>query len=287
VSNESSRSLPEELAVKRIPAGSDLSAERITMALHTHWLGRPCYSLIETTSTNSLLAGLAAAGAPAGALVLAEFQSAGRGRQGRRWEAPPGSSLLFSLLFRPPWPAARATWMTMLAGLASVRAIQEATGLQVALKWPNDVMALADGRWHKVGGILLETTFAGDAMEYAIAGIGLNVNVEPEHLPQAAVPATSLQAATGQPVDRLSLLAAVLLRLEESYEGVAAGQSPQPAWDELLINRGRPVLVRGEGLALEGVAGGTDEWGRLLVQDATGAVHAVAAADVTLREGVG
>jgi BirA family biotin operon repressor/biotin-[acetyl-CoA-carboxylase] ligase len=283
MSNESSRSLPEELAVKRIPTGSELSAERITMALHTHWLGRPCYSLIETASTNSLLAGLAAAGAPAGALVLAEFQSAGRGRQGRRWEAPPGSSLLFSLLFRPPWPAAQATWMTMLAGLASVQAIQEATGLQVALKWPNDVMALADGQWHKVGGILLETAFAGDAIEYAIAGIGLNVNVEPEYLPQAAVPATSLQAATGRRVDRLPLLAGVLLRLEESYEAAAAGQSPQPAWDELLITRGRPVLVRGEGLALEGVAAGTDEWGRLLVQDATGEVHAVAAADVTLR----
>ncbi|NLF64232.1 MAG: biotin--[acetyl-CoA-carboxylase] ligase [Chloroflexi bacterium] len=266
------------------PENAELSAERIGAALRTRWLGRPCYSLQETDSTNSVLAELAAEGAPAGTLVLAEFQSAGRGRQGRRWDAPPGSSLLFSLLFRPSWPAARAPWLTMIAGLAAVQAIRDQTGLRAALKWPNDVMVQVGGKWRKAGGILLETALDGDTIRHAILGIGLNVNVEQGELPDAPTPATSLLVAGGLPVARLPLLAALLLRLEATYEATVVGRSPQPDWDALLVTRGRPVRVRGHELELEGIATGTDEWGRLLVQDAGGTIHAVAAGDVTLRE---
>jgi biotin-(acetyl-CoA carboxylase) ligase len=109
------------------------------------------------------------------------------------------------------------------------------------------------------------------------------VNVERGQLPETPVPATSLLAASGQPVERLPLLGALLLRLEQGYEAAVEGRSPQPAWDDLLVTRGRPVTVHGDGVQLDGVATGTDEWGRLLVRDAEGAVHAVSAADVTLR----
>jgi BirA family biotin operon repressor/biotin-[acetyl-CoA-carboxylase] ligase len=172
----------------------------------------------------------------------------------------------------------------MIAGLAAVQAVREETGLQAALKWPNDVMVLVERRWHKVGGILVETAFAGERIDCAILGLGLNVNVEREQLPEAEVPATSLFIAGGQRVARLPLLATLLVRLEEAYESAAAGRSPQPAWDALLVTRGQPIRVRGEGFELAGIATGTDEWGRLLVRDALGAVHAVTAADVTLRE---
>src|SRR5690606_20705774 len=125
---------------------------------------------------------------------------------------------------------------------------------------------------------------SGDIIGHAIAGIGLNVNVEQGELPDAPTPATSLLVAGGLPVARLPLLSALLLRLEEAFEVTEVGRSPQPAWDELLVTRGKPVRVRGDEVELEGIARGTDEWGRLLVQDATGAIHAVAAGDVTLRE---
>lgn len=280
-----SNSLPEGLVLNSNRENAELSAGNIEAALRTRWLGRRCYSLQETTSTNTVLAALAEAGVPDGTLVLAEFQSAGRGRQGRRWVAPPGSSLLVSLLFRPGWPAAQAAWLTMLAGLASVQAVGKETGLQAALKWPNDVMVRVESQWRKVGGILLETVFSGETIRQAILGIGLNVNVEQAHLPETPVPATSLLVAGGRPVARLPLLSTLLLRLEEGYEAAAEGRSPQPAWDGLLMTRGRPVVVRGEGVRLEGIATGTDEWGRLLVRDATGAIHAISAGDVTLREG--
>lgn len=279
-----SNALPEGAPLTWNPEDTELNAEHIGAALRTRWLGRPCYSLQETASTNAVLAERAAAGAPAGTLVLAEYQSAGRGRQGRRWLAPPGSSLLFSTLFRPPWPAARAAWLTMIAGLASVQAVREVAGLHAALKWPNDVMVLVEEQWRKAGGILLETALDGETIRHAIVGIGLNVNVARRQLPEAPTPATSLLLAGGQAVARLPLLSTLLLRLEEAYEPAAAGQSPQPAWDELLVTRGRPVTVHGEGIVLAGMATGTDEWGRLLVRDATGAIHAVSAGDVTLRE---
>jgi BirA family transcriptional regulator, biotin operon repressor / biotin---[acetyl-CoA-carboxylase] ligase len=262
---------------------NELNAERIEQLLPARWLGRPCHYLPQTTSTNEVLGELAAAGAPAGTMVLADFQTAGRGRHGRRWQAPAGTSLLLSLLFRPPWPAEQAVWLMMMAGIAVVEAVRWETGLPAALKWPNDVMLPLAGGWHKTGGLLLETAFAGEVIDHAITGIGLNVNVSAGQMPQTATPATSLLAASGQPVARLPLLRELLERFEALYEAAAAGQSPQPAWDALLLTRGRPVSVHGAGLDLTGTATGTDRWGRLLVEDETGSVHAVTAGDVTLR----
>jgi BirA family transcriptional regulator, biotin operon repressor / biotin---[acetyl-CoA-carboxylase] ligase len=261
-----------------------LGAEQIEQALPTGWLGRPCHYFPETGSTNEVLAQLAAGGAPAGTMLLTDFQTAGRGRHGRRWEAPAGSSLLFSLLFRPQWPAAQAAWLMMIAGIAAVEAIRAESGLDAALKWPNDVMLPVRGGWQKTGGLLLETGFAGEAIDLAVLGIGLNVNVTAGQLPQTPRPATSLLLAGGRPVARLRLLGALLERIEALYEAVEAGQSPQAAWDALLATKGQPVTVSGSGQTIEGIAAGTDTWGRLLVRDETGREHAVAAGDVSLRE---
>lgn len=260
-----------------------LSAELIEQALATRWLGRPCRYFPETGSTNELLGRLAAAGAAGGTMVLTDFQTAGRGRRGRRWEAPAGSSLLLSLLFRPPWPAAQAPWLMMIAGIAAVAAIRAQCGLDAALKWPNDVMLPAGGGWRKCGGLLLETVLAGAGIDYAVLGIGLNVNTSEAQLPAAAMPATSLLVAGGRPVYRLALLSALLQELEQLYEVASTGQSPHRRWDELLITRGQEVTVTGDGQHLEGVARGADQWGRLLVEDQQGVTHAVAAGDVSLR----
>lgn len=221
-------------------------------------------------------------GAPAGTLLLTDYQAAGKGRFDRRWEAPPTTSLLLSLLFRPGWPARQAPWLTMCAGLAVVDAVESETGLRAGLKWPNDVMLKTDSGWRKIGGLLLETELEDDHLQLAVLGIGLNVNIPLEQLP--APGATSLLAAGGQTTPRLPLLAALLEHLERRYEAADQGESPQPAWDRRLITRGQQVQVSGGRETVEGIAEGTDEWGRLLVRDDEGRVHALAAGDVTLRE---
>lgn len=259
-----------------------LSEAAIARHLNTRWLGRPAYVVVRLGSTNTTLREMAEAGAPPGTLLLTDYQEAGKGRFDRRWEAPAGTSLLFSLLFRPGWPARRALWLTMCAGLAVVETVEAETGLQAGLKWPNDVMLGTAGGWRKMGGLLLETEVEDDLLRLAVLGIGLNVNIHPEQLPAAG--ATSLLAVSGEETPRLPLLATLLERLERWYDGAERGESPQPAWNKRLVTLEQRVRVSGGAQRLEGKVEGTDAWGRLLVRDDAGRVHAIPAADVTLRE---
>ena len=262
----------------------DLSPELVNVYLGTRWLGRTLHFFPVVASTNEVLYELALAGAPAGSMVLADFQTAGKGRLGRRWEAPAGTSLLFSLLFRPGWPAAQAAWLTMMAGLATAEAVAGLTGVVVGLKWPNDVMIHTADGWRKVGGLLLAGDVTGERVELALMGIGLNVNMLAAELPaEVATPATSLRLASGQPVARAALLGRLLGRLERLYEAAERGESPRPGWEARLITRHQPVRVTQGGQTLEGVAVGTDEWGQLLVRDGLGVLHTIPAGDVTLR----
>jgi BirA family biotin operon repressor/biotin-[acetyl-CoA-carboxylase] ligase len=118
-----------------------------------------------------------------------------------------------------------------------------------------------------------------------VLGIGINVNIPPDQLPETAVPATSLQAAGGRSFSRLDLLADFLLRLENGYERAESGQSPQPIWRQRLITLGKQVQVShsGTGDMIRGLAEDCDEYGRLLVRDGSGLLHTIAAGDVTLR----
>lgn len=265
----------------------DLNEIEVRAALTTAWVGRPYFYRLAVDSTNERMKPWAADPAyPPGTVLLGDYQSAGRGRLDRRWEAPPGTSLLFSTLLRPGWPAERGAWLMMLAGLAAVEAIGGVARLTARLKWPNDVVLYHEDQWRKVGGLLLDTTLGRDGrLDSAIIGIGLNVNIPSEGLPKAANPATSLLVAGGQPVARRPLLAALLAQLERRYEMAQGGTSPLSEWKARLITLGRPVLVSaaGSGEALAGTAEDTDEWGRLLVRDEGGRLHAVAAGDVTLR----
>lgn len=257
----------------------------IQASVTTRWLGKHFIYRPSLPSTNDLLKELADQGSRAGTMVLTDFQSKGKGRLNRRWEAPPGSSLLVSLLFRPNWPPQQAHWLAMMAGLAAAAAVRRETNLNPALKWPNDLVLEVDGVWHKFGGLLLEANFENDRLDYAVLGSGINVNIPPDALPEAVTPATSLLAATGQSSDRLSLLNRYLVELERLYEAAESGQSPQPAWVEMLITLGQPVRVSGPNLetAFEGIAEAVDEWGRLLVREENGRLHTLAAGDVSLR----
>lgn len=250
------------------------------------WDSAPVIFLPEVDSTNRYLKARLDSGLPEGTLVVADYQSAGLGRHGRSWHAPAGSALLLSVLFRPNWPAERAHWLTMIAGLAvtdAVRAVVPAA----ALKWPNDIMLpAADGTWRKTGGILQEGHLAGDRLQSVIVGIGLNVNAPAAALnfADAPVAAASLLTATGHPHDRLALLMRLRERLGAHYAAAVAGTAPRPAWQARLMTIGQSVTVSGS-VNVTGTAETTDEWGRLIVRAADGQRHAVAAGDVTLRSG--
>lgn len=272
----------------------NLHVDAMRDQLTTIWLGRPYHYVESIDSTNDRLKMWASDPAyPSGTLLLTDFQSAGRGRLGRSWEAPPGSSLLFSVLLRPGLPVRRGTWLTMLAGLAVAEAVEAVAGLPARLKWPNDVV-LPDGvagdkgrAWRKVGGLLLDTTLdpTGERLESAILGIGLNVNIHADALPAAATPAVSLLVAGGRPVPRRPLLIALLDRLERHYDAALDGRSPAEAWAGRLVTLGQrvEVTIGGSSAPLAGMAEATDEWGQLLVRDDDGRLHAIAAGDVSLR----
>lgn len=273
---------------------NNLDETAVSAELTTTWVGRPYYYHERIDSTNERLkAWISDPAYPSGTVLLTDFQSAGRGRLDRRWEAPPGSSLLLSVLFRPGWPVQRGTWLTMLAGLAVAEAVEELAGLPARLKWPNDIVLAGQtndgdaGGWRKAGGLLLDTTLdpAGERLESAILGIGLNVNITATDLPAAASPAVSLLVAGGRPVPRRPLLLALLRRLEQRYDAAQAGNSPAETWAERLVTLGRRIEVSAGSAAgpVVGTAEATDEWGQLLVRDDAGRLHTIAAGDVTLR----
>jgi BirA family biotin operon repressor/biotin-[acetyl-CoA-carboxylase] ligase len=239
--------------------------------------GHPIYLFQQIGSTNDQARRLADADAPEGLLVVAEEQTAGRGRANRRWLTPPGTALALSLVLRPPLSAGLAARVTMLAGLAVCEAAERVAGLRADLKWPNDV--LIGGR--KVAGILVESAFRGDALEYAVVGLGINVSWAPEP-GTVDFPATSLEAEAGRPVDRLNLLRAVLGALEARYEGLA-GEQLFADWRARLALLGEPVELLTEAGTLAGIAEDVAPDGALIIRTAAGARQHVLAGEVRLR----
>jgi BirA family biotin operon repressor/biotin-[acetyl-CoA-carboxylase] ligase len=239
-------------------------------------------------STNDVAKSLAAQGAPEGTVVVADEQTAGRGRLGRRWAAPPSTCLLCSLLFRPTLSLSQANRLTMLCSLAAADAVKEVAGLQVFLKWPNDLIVksqistLQSRNWRKFAGILTETGVVGERLNFVIVGIGINVNVPPRVLPDLDLNATSILAETGWEVDRIALLTAFLAGVERRYEALRTGESPHQEWAARLTTLGRPVKVTTSDKVLTGVAESVDEDGALLLRTPDGALHRFLAGDVTL-----
>lgn len=220
---------------------------------------------------------LAVGGAEEGTVVMAEEQTAGRGRLSRRWLATPGSSLLLSVVLRPPLE--KLTALNMVAALAVVRAIQQVTGLAASIKWPNDV--LIDG--NKVCGILVESDIAKEVVNWVIVGIGLNVNLDVSTLPGLEAPATSLSAALGCQVSRTELLHTLLQQFDELYRALLQGQPVRQQWLERLNTLGKEVTVRLGNSVEQGVAESVDEQGSLLLRRTDGSLTVIVAGDVTLR----
>ncbi len=228
-------------------------------------------------STMDEARGLAGDGAPEGTVVIAEEQTAGRGRLGRPWVSAPGRNLSLSVVLLPT--SAQLRYVNMAATLAVSGAIAAITGLAPAVKWPNDVMI--DGR--KVSGILVESSVAGGGTVFAVVGIGLNVNLDPSAFPEIEEVATSLFRETGTLLDRTTVLLALLERLDSLYGSVKRGRSLTDEWAGQLETLGRSVRVRWGDRLLEGRASGVDGDGNLLLAQPDGSTVTVVAGEVTLQ----
>ena len=217
--------------------------------------------VLDTTgSTNAVAAERARGGEPGGLVVVAESQTAGRGRLDRTWVSPPRAGLTLSVLVRPDLPATRWPWLPLLTGLAVATALREQAEVQADLKWPNDV--LLGGR--KVCGVLAEVAGPGAA----VLGIGLNVTTRADELPHDG--ATSLQLAGAATTDRGTLLRAVLRSLTVVLDDVEAAVT---AYRERCSTVGRAVRVElPGGRSVEGTAESVDDDGRLVVAGAPYAV---------------
>ena len=190
-----------------------ITAKTVNAVLRTHTLGRQLHILKAIPSTNTKALALAQKGAAHGTVVVADRQTAGRGRMGRSWFSPPGTNLYCSVLFRTsPAPERRSDWLSWLplvTGLATASAVDVVANLHPTLKWPNDILV----GHRKTGGILCET--GGKSAQYVVVGIGLNVNIPRDAFPDDIRDlATSLSAETRHPIDRAVLLASVLFELE-------------------------------------------------------------------------
>ncbi len=241
-------------------------------------------------STNDLARQLANEGAPEIVLISADEQTTGRGRLGRTWITPPGAALAISLLTRPVIPAQQAMRLTMLAGLAAVEGIEQATGLHLDLKWPNDIVTpILDPKGpgetvvRKLGGILTECAFQNDQIEYAIIGLGLNVNVDFTRQEILREKATSLLQLLGRSGDRLEVLKAIVAHFIDRYAWLKANHVLRDAWAARLINLGRKVRVRNGPDILAGRAESVDSDGALLLRTHDGQLHRLLAGDVTLH----
>jgi BirA family transcriptional regulator, biotin operon repressor / biotin---[acetyl-CoA-carboxylase] ligase len=252
------------------------------------WLGRAFRYHTVTASTNDVALAAADAGAPEGLVVVADVQTAGRGRLTRLWEAPAGSSLLVSLLFRPPAPlSAQGSRVTMLCGLGLQTAVRAVCGLETRLKWPNDLIfepPAQPEQWLKLGGMLSEVALGENGRDAAlVVGMGLNVNIPPAQLGALAPNAGSLSALTDKQVSRVALLDALLNEIECRYEALLRGVDPVGAWQAQLAWQGRPVAVNCGTTVVQGILVGVDDQGCLNVRVAGGTVRTFSAGDVSLR----
>jgi len=249
----------------------------ITSGLNTRFIGQRVLYYPSVTSTNDIARQEAQQKAPEGTAVITGRQTAGRGRLKRPWLTPEGN-IAVSVILYPPKTCLHS--LIMLASLAVARAIEAVTGLKCQLKWPNDV--LISGK--KVCGILIETRTQVDSVDYAIIGIGINVNMSLADYPEIQAIATSLADELGKPVSRVALLRQLLAETEKLYLAVLSGESLFQRWSGSLITLGRQVRVRSGDDVFEGMAESVAEDGSLLLRQPDGSLKKFMAGDVTLRE---
>ena len=271
--------ISEKESYEEIVTGSIYNETTIADQIHTKWAGKTVHFARETDSTNLWIKRLAKEGAPEGTLALAEFQSAGRGRLGRSWEVPEGTSVMMSILLRPKFEPQYAPMLTLVMGMAVAKAVKKLS-FDVSIKWPNDVVV----SHKKICGILTEMGVRDGKIDYAVIGVGINVNIK-EFPEEMADKATSLYLESGKEFDRSQIPGLVMEAFEEYYEKFAATcdlSGLKEEYESILANYNQPVRVLAKE-PYEGVARGITDGGELLVEKTDGTIVAVSAGEVSVR----
>ena len=242
----------------------------------SRWLGAAFRYDPVVGSTMDVAREAGRSGAPHGLVVLADEQTAGRGRFGRRWVAPPGVNLTFTILVRPD--VSTLERLSMIAALGVGDGVAAAAGVRPVFKWPNDVQV--HGR--KLAGILIEAELAGESPSFALIGIGLNVNLDTSIVPEIAEIAVSLRDVLGCELAREDLLAAVLCSFERWYEQ-QPGAAVREAWAARLVTLGQPISVSFAGRVETGIAESVTDTGALCLRREDGSVMVLPAGEVTTR----
>jgi len=274
-----SEMISEKESYEEIVTGSIYNETTIADQIHTKWAGKTVHFARETDSTNLWIKRLAKEGAPEGTLALAEFQSAGRGRLGRSWEVPEGTSVMMSILLRPKFEPQYAPTLTLVMGMAVAKAVKS-LGFDVSIKWPNDVVV----SHKKICGILTEMGVRDGKIDYAVIGVGINVNIR-EFPEEMADKATSLYLESGKEFDRSQIPGLVMEAFEKYYEKFAATcdlSGLKEEYESILANYNQPVRVLAKE-PYEGVARGITDGGELLVEKTDGTIVAVSAGEVSVR----
>lgn len=263
--------------------GADLFSKiELESKLETAWVGRKLVFLKETGSTNIDAKELAENGEASGAVVVADMQTAGRGRRGRGWVSPAGKDIYMTIMLRPQCRPEKASVLTLVMALAVLEAVSELLSQGCYIKWPNDIVV--NGK--KVCGILTEMSAELDQIHYVVIGAGINVNQE-TLAPEIQETATSICIERGQQTNRAELTARVLYYFEKNYAVF------EKSWDfsglvekynQFLVNRDRQVRVLDPKGAYDGIARGINEKGELLVERLSdGAIVQVYAGEVSVR----
>ena len=250
----------------------------------TEVVGRKLVCLAEVDSTNTRAKELAMAGEPEGLVVVADCQTAGRGRMGRSFLSPPGKGIYLSALLRPHLPPERLMSVTAMAGVAVCGAVEEICGLAPGLKWPND--PVLNGR--KLCGILTELSLEAEtgSLQYLVVGIGVNVLHGPaDFSPEVAAIATSVAAELGHPVSRPALAAALIARLDQLRGALLSGDTGGylEAYRRRCVNLGKRVRLLTPGGEESGEAIDVDRGFGLVVRRDDGSVYTVRSGEVSVR----
>lgn len=264
-----------------------LSKEELESLMNTKWAGHNIYYYEETDSTNLRIKQLGDEGAEQGTLAVAECQNAGKGRRGRKWESPSGSSIYMSVLLRPKLSPDKASMLTLVMACSVAEGITKCLEQQgescpdIQIKWPNDIVL--NGK--KLVGILTEMSTEIDYINHVTIGVGINVNTDsfPDDIKETA---TSLKLECGHSVKRAPLIAAIMERLEVNYELFLKTEDLTELMEQymsLLVNRDRDVLILDPKGNYEAHALGINKTGELIVRKSDGTEVAVYAGEVSVR----
>ncbi|GAV11173.1 biotin--[acetyl-CoA-carboxylase] ligase [Paenibacillus sp. chi10] len=268
-----------KLGYRLVQMPTQLDELSLLEKLKTSKLGHQLRIIARTESTQNEAAVWALEGAADGAVIIAEEQTGGRGRQGKSFHSPAGKGIWMSLILRPQIPLQFTPQLTLLSAVALCRAMKRMTDVDLGIKWPNDILY----EDKKVCGILTESSAEDERLVHVIAGIGISVNLEEHDYPEELrSKVTSLKIASGKEIDRASLLAECLFELEQLYKlYVEQGFAPiRTLWEAQSVTIGRSLSVTTPNGIVSGVAQGLDDSGALIVLGEDGCYRKIFSGDV-------